>query len=163
MEAAFLIALLGNITALMENIIIQMALTCTAYQAGRRRLLQAESRIQKRRLAIHNPKRKKRKYWVRPGRTSLWWENFENNIVVAEDWRENFRMSKENFMKLCDKVRPFLLKQSTNMRSPISVEKEVAIYRTLFSLTPSLFPRSFSLFCTISQLSVVKPFLHPSM
>ena len=100
---------------------------------------------------------------MRPGRTSLWWENFENNIVVAEDWRENFRMSKENFMKLCDKVRPFLLKQSTNMRSPISVEKEVAIYRTLFSLTPSLFPRSFSLFCTISQLSVVKPFLHLSM
>jgi len=65
MEAAILIALLGNITALMENIIIQMALTCTAYQAGKRRSviarLQAESRIQKRRLAIHNPKRKKEK------------------------------------------------------------------------------------------------------
>lgn len=54
-EGAILIALLGNITALMENIIIQLALTCTAYQAGKRRcvsaLLQAESRIQKRRLA----------------------------------------------------------------------------------------------------------------
>ena len=137
MEAAILITLLGNITALMENIIIQMALTCTAYQAGKRRcviaLLQAESRIQKRRLAIHNPKRKKRKYWVRPGRTLLWWENFVNNIVVAEEWRENFQMSKENFMKLFDKVRPFLLKQSTNMRSPISVEKQVAV--TLYYLS----------------------------
>jgi len=70
---------------------------------------------------------------VRPGRTSLWWENFVNNIVVAEEWRENFRMSKENFMKLCDKVRPFLLKQSTNMRSPISVEKQVAV--TLYYLS----------------------------
>ena len=81
-EAAILIALLGNITALMENIIIQMALTCTAYQAGKRRcvsaLLQAESRIQKRRLAIHNPKRKKRKYWVRPGRTDF--------ALVGEFW-----------------------------------------------------------------------------
>ena len=70
---------------------------------------------------------------MRPGRTSLWWENFVNNIVVAEEWRENFRMSKENFMKLCDKVRPFLLKQSTNMRSPISVEKQVAV--TLYYLS----------------------------
>ena len=69
----------------------------------------------------------------RPGRTSLWWENFVNNIVVAEEWRESFRMSKENFMKLCDKVRPFLLKQSTNMRSPISVEKQVAV--TLYYLS----------------------------
>ena len=70
---------------------------------------------------------------MRPGRTSLWWENFVNNIVVAEEWRENFRMSKENFMKLCDKVRPFLLKQSTNMRSPTSVEKQVAV--TLYYLS----------------------------
>ena len=65
MEAAILIALLGNITTLMENMVIQMALTYTAHQAGRRRfvsaLLQAESRVQKRRLAIHNPKRKKEK------------------------------------------------------------------------------------------------------
>lgn len=136
MQAALSITLVGNITALMEYFIIQMALTCTAYQAGKRRcvsaLLQAESRIQKRRLAIHNPKRTKRKYWVRPGRTSLWWENFVNNIVVAEEWRESFRMSKENFMK-CDKVRPFLLKQSTNMSSPISVEKQVAV--TLYHLS----------------------------
>ena len=70
---------------------------------------------------------------MRPGRTSLWWENFLNNIVVAEEWRENFRLSKENFMKLCDKVRPFLLKQSTNMRSPISVEKQLAV--TLYYLS----------------------------
>ena len=36
-------------------------------------------------------------------------------------------------MKLCDKVRPFLLRQSTNMRSPISVEKQVAV--TLYYLS----------------------------
>lgn len=34
---------------------------------------------------------------------------------------------KENFVKLCDKVRPFLLKQSINMRSPIRLEKQVAV------------------------------------
>ena len=136
MEAAISIALLGSIMALIENIIIKMGLTCTAYQAGRRRyvsaLLQAESHVQKHRLAVHNAKRRKRKYWVRPEGTSPWWENFVNNIVVAEEWCENFRMSRENFMKLYDKVRPFLPKQSTNMRSPVSVEKQVAV--TLYYL-----------------------------
>lgn len=56
-----------------------------------------------------------------------------NNMVVADEWRENFRMFKENFMKLWDKVRPFLQKQSTNMRSPINVEKQVAV--TLYYLS----------------------------
>ena len=36
-------------------------------------------------------------------------------------------------MKLCDKVRPFLQKQSTNMRSSMDVEKQVAI--TLYYLS----------------------------
>ena len=35
-------------------------------------------------------------------------------------------------MKLCDKVKPFLQKQSTNMRSAIDVEKQVAV--TLYYL-----------------------------
>ena len=70
---------------------------------------------------------------MRPGRNSLWWNNFVNNIVVTSEWRENFRMSKVNFMKLCDKVRPFLQKQSTGMRSTISVEKQVAV--TLYYLS----------------------------
>ena len=46
---------------------------------------------------------------------------------MLDDWRENLRMSKENFMKLCDKVKPFLQKQSTIMRSAIDVEKQVAV------------------------------------
>ena len=36
-------------------------------------------------------------------------------------------------MKLCDKVKPFLQKQSTNMRSAIDVEKQVAV--TLYYLS----------------------------
>lgn len=50
-----------------------------------------------------------------------------HNIVVADEWRDNLQKSKENFMKLCDKVRPFLQKQSTNMRCPINVEKQVVV------------------------------------
>ena len=52
--------------------------------------------------------RRKRRFWTRPGRTSAWWMNFMNNIVVAEEWLENFRMSRKSFFCLCDDLRPFL-------------------------------------------------------
>ena len=64
--------------------------------------------------------------WVRPGRSKVWWNNFLNDVVVPSEWRENFRMSKETFMSLCDEVRPFLQKQSTAMRDALSVETQVA-------------------------------------
>ena len=39
--------------------------------------------------------RRKRLHWTRPGRTSAWWDNFITDQVVPEEWKENFRMSKE--------------------------------------------------------------------
>ena len=75
---------------------------------------------------------KSRRFWVRPGRTNAWWDNFLLAIVVPEEWRENFRMSTESFMKLCDFVRPFVHKRKTSFRAPISVEKQVAV--TLYYL-----------------------------
>ena len=39
-----------------------------------------------------------RRFWVRPGRTDAWWRNFEKNVVLPEEWRENFRMSRESFL-----------------------------------------------------------------
>ena len=41
-----------------------------------------------------------RKYWVRPGKDRYWWENFALRKVVEEEWRENFRMSRETFQVL---------------------------------------------------------------
>ena len=29
---------------------------------------------------------KQRRCWTRPGRTSAWWDNFVNEVVVAEEW-----------------------------------------------------------------------------
>ena len=59
---------------------------------------------------------------MRLGRSKVWWNNFLNDVVVPSEWRENFRMSKEIFMSLCDELRPFLQKQSTAMRDALSVE-----------------------------------------
>jgi hypothetical protein len=78
-------------------------------------------------------KKRPRTCWVRPGRTDVWWENFLNDVVVAKERKENFRMGKYNFFKLCDELRPFLEKKSTSMRHPISVEKQVAV--TLYYLS----------------------------
>ena len=77
--------------------------------------------------------RRQRRFWIRPGRTSAWWDNFVSDVVVEEEWRENFRMSKQNFYKLCDELRPHIQKKTTNMRSPVSVEKQVAV--TLYYLS----------------------------
>ena len=29
---------------------------------------------------------KQRRFWTRPGRTRAWWDNFVNEVVVAEEW-----------------------------------------------------------------------------
>ena len=74
-------------------------------------------------------KRRMRQYrrMLRPGRSNIWWENFLNNKVVNEEWKENFRMSKSNFMKLCNQLRPYIEKKTTRFRKPLSVETQVAI------------------------------------
>jgi hypothetical protein len=56
-----------------------------------------------------------------------------DGVVVAEEWKENFRMNKENFLSLYAKLRPFIEKKDTNMRSSIDVERQVAA--TLYYLS----------------------------
>lgn len=46
--------------------------------------------------------------------------------MLAEEWKENFRMGKDNFYKLCGELRPFIERKVTNMRLPVSVETQVA-------------------------------------
>ena len=44
-----------------------------------------------------------------------------------EEWKENFRMSKPNFMKLCNLLRPYIEKETTRFTKPLTVETQVAI------------------------------------
>ena len=73
-----------------------------------------------------------RRYWIRPGRTRAWWDNFITNVVVPEDWKENFRMSRVTFLSLCEELKPLIERQSTRMRMPIEVDRQVAL--TLYYL-----------------------------
>ena len=70
---------------------------------------------------------------MRPGRTRAWWDNFLSDAVVDEEWKENFRMCKANFYKLCGELRPYIEKQTTVMLSPVEVERQVAL--TLYYLS----------------------------
>lgn len=86
-----------------------------------------------RRRKMARKQRRTRRFWVRPGRTTAWWDNFVGGVVIEEEWKENFRMSKGSFYKLCDELRVHIEKQVTVMRSPVCVEKQVAI--TLYYLS----------------------------
>ena len=60
------------------------------------------------------------RFWIRPGQTSSWWDNFCAGQKVSEEWKENFRMSQESFGKLCTELRPYILKNKTRFRDRIS-------------------------------------------
>ena len=44
-------------------------------------------------------------------RTSAWWDSYVNEVVVPEEWQENFRMPRKNLQKL--KLPNFESKQAT--------------------------------------------------
>ena len=65
--------------------------------------------------------RKRKRFWIKPGRTDLWWLHMINGLSLAEDWKKNFRMSKDNFLKLVDELRPFISPDPNSPRPGISV------------------------------------------
>ena len=56
-----------------------------------------------------------------------------DNMMLDDEWRENFGLSKVNFFKLCEELRAYLHKKTTNMRKPVSVKKQIAV--TLYYLS----------------------------
>ena len=71
-------------------------------------------------------KRNSPRFRTGPGQTSSWWDDFCAAQKVSEEWKENFRMSQESFEKLCTELRPYIQKNKTRFRDPITVEKQVA-------------------------------------
>ena len=92
---------LANITAIITILQINVQLFLFLHQRRRQTENVAISAINDINLLsrfIKHRKRKKigrRKYCVKPGRTSLWWENVLNGLSTDEEWKINFRMSRE--------------------------------------------------------------------
>ena len=100
---------------------------CTATFLRKRKLLSQGSSVTLNRRRRRWQDRRPRQFWVRPGRTSAWWDIMIDNVTVASEWKENFRMSRPTFMELCEDLRPLLKRKSTKMRRPILVETQMAV------------------------------------
>ena len=134
--AAACITILAGLAGLLLYTLVQMAIVSDLHrsrQLTRLNFLVSMYSSRNNHRREKSRARKPRKAWIRPGRTSQWWDNFVSGLMLEEEWKENFRISKSTFLKLCDAVRPFLVKQCTNMRMPVSVEKQVAV--TLYYLS----------------------------
>ena len=120
-----LVASLASLTALLKLNMAIISLTKLAYRRRRNLLVNTMERMKRRRvfrsqtlLATKN-RRGRRSMWERPGRSKIWWNNFLNGIVVANEWRENFRMTRDTFMTLTEELRPFLEKTTKVTRESI--------------------------------------------
>ena len=60
-------------------------------------------------------------------RSSDWWDKVVGGSFTHEEWMENFRVSKETFLYLCNQLRPFIARDDTKLRQAVSTEKRVAI------------------------------------
>ena len=62
-----------------------------------------------------------------PSRSTEWWDTIVLGTFTERDWIENFRVSKETFHRLCDKLRPHIKRKNTHLRKSTCVEHRVAI------------------------------------
>ena len=72
-------------------------------------------------------RRKKKRYWKNPGRTEKWWQNMLDGSMLPEEWIVNFRMCRNDFMKLEEKLGPYIRPSKDSFRGDTicSVKKRV--------------------------------------
>ncbi len=91
----------------------------TAFMLRRKDIIRANcdrSRVQR----CHQPDTDCQ-FWVRLERRSAWCDNFINGVVIPEDRRENFHMSRLALTYLNKKVRPHVEGMTTRMEAPMDV------------------------------------------
>lgn len=52
---------------------------------------------------------------------------FVKEVVLPEEWKENFRMGRPSLYKLSEELHPFIEGKVTRMRAPVDVVKHVAL------------------------------------
>ena len=60
-------------------------------------------------------------------RSAHWWDDVVKAIFTQEDWLKNFRLSRETFLYMCNKLRSTIEKRDTVMRKVIPVEQRPAL------------------------------------
>ncbi|XP_033126524.1 uncharacterized protein LOC117124400, partial [Anneissia japonica] len=80
-----------------------------------------------------------RRCWSLP-KNRNWWENVMLSEWSDVFWLKHFRMTRSTFMDIAEQLRPFIEKEVTQMRTPITVEHRLAI--TLWRLATNIEYRS---------------------
>ena len=83
-KVAALVALLNSLIAASQLSYLLFHIRNTFYYRSRRRLAQifaSSQQIQR----IRKREGKERRFWIRPGRTRVWWDNFMHNVVVPQE------------------------------------------------------------------------------
>ena len=83
------INLLNVVTKLYENFVVYPPVLNTLL---RRNLPKLKMRMR----VTRNHLRKRRVTWYHPGQTDNWWQNMYSNVLPAEEWKKNFRLSFRN-------------------------------------------------------------------
>ena len=73
-----------------------------------------------------NVGRRRKSVWV-VARPQFWFENMVLNQYEENLWREHFRVSRETFRYICGLVGHHLVRQDTNMRRSIPVQKRTVL------------------------------------
>ena len=76
--------------------------------------------------------RKRRSVWYVRGRTGRWWDNMVSGVLPEDNWKKNFRMSRELFDQLVNAlnpwIRPILIPPTIELFLPI--RKLVLLFTT---------------------------------
>ena len=89
------------------------------YYATRRNILRRKVRH----LKMRKLSRKRHAAWVNNGRTEKLSLNMITGVSPGHEWRKNFRMTREKFCILCERLRPYLIPGRTPNYRHLSVEK----------------------------------------
>ena len=77
--------------------------------------------------------RGRRQVWKKPGRTDTWWQNLLSGKLAEEEWKENLRMTRDDFLELLSLIESFFRERSDAVRKDtLSLGKRVAL--TLYYL-----------------------------
>ena len=95
---------------------------------GRRRVMEANFYHSRRKIC-----RRRKFAWVLE-RPQFWFENMVLNQYADNIWQEHFQISRQTFQFVCNLVGPHLVRQDTNMRRAILVEKRVLVAVALWRL-----------------------------